>query len=80
MLFGKWAKKRQEETGEILPSGWIKLGIILGIPLILFFIMGMPIGVEYPELKGFNFKGGLYGRDSLIAFAGSIGLYGCVHR
>ncbi|MEZ5838204.1 MAG: ABC transporter permease subunit [Geminicoccaceae bacterium] len=75
ILFGTWARKRQEATGEILPSGWIRLGIIVGIPLVLYFIMGMPIGVEYPELKGFNFQGGIYARDSLIALWLALSIY-----
>ncbi|MEZ5848263.1 MAG: ABC transporter permease subunit [Geminicoccaceae bacterium] len=75
ILFGRWARRRQEETGEILPTGWIRSGIILGIPLVLFFIAGMPISLEYPELKGFNFQGGIYGRDSLIALWLALSVY-----
>ena len=29
MLFGRWAARRQEATGEILPTFWIKLGALL---------------------------------------------------
>ena len=29
------------------------------ISLIVFFIMGSPMTLEYPVLKGFNFKGGM---------------------
>ena len=29
MLFGRWATRRQEETGEILPTFWIKLAHLL---------------------------------------------------
>ena len=75
ILFGRWAKKRQEETGQILPSGWIRLGIIVIPTLLAFFVMGMPISLEYPELKGFNFTGGLFGRDSLIALWLALSLY-----
>jgi general L-amino acid transport system permease protein len=73
--FGRWAHKRQDETGQILPTFWIKLGILL-IPSILFYyIMGKPIGLEYPALKGFNFKGGFYMRNSLIALWFALSLY-----
>lgn len=74
-VFGRYAKRRQEETGDILPTFWIKLGIILIPAILMQFIMGKPIGLEYPELKGFNFKGGFYMRNSLIALTFALALY-----
>ena len=74
-IFGRWAKARQEATGDILPTFWIKLGILVIPALLFFFIMGRPIGLEYPELKGFNFKGGIYMRNSLIALWLALSLY-----
>jgi len=73
--FGRWANKRQELTGEILPTFWIKLGIFLVPTLLIFFIMGQPIGLQYPSLKGFNFTGGFYMRNSLIALWLALSLY-----
>ena len=35
-IFGKWAKARQEKTGDILPVFWIKLAIVI-IPTMLMF-------------------------------------------
>lgn len=74
-FFGSWAKKRQEATGEILPTFWIKLAIVVFPTLLFYLIMGRPIGVEYPELKGFNFSGGIYMRNSLIALWIALSLY-----
>jgi len=74
-VFGKWAKARQETTGQILPTFWIKLGILIVPALLAFFVMGMPISLSYPELKGFNFKGGLHLRNSLIALCLALSLY-----
>ena len=73
--FGRWATRRQQDTGEHLPEFWIQLGIIFGIPLLVYLIMGMPIGLEYPELKGFNFAGGIYARNSLIALTLALAIY-----
>ena len=36
VFFGKWAKAKQETTGVILPTGWIKLAIVL-VPTLLVF-------------------------------------------
>ena len=73
--FGRWAKKRQALTGEILPNGWIKLGIFFVPTVLVFFIMGQPIGLDLPVLKGFNFKGGLHLRNSLIALWLALSFY-----
>jgi len=75
VFFGRYAKRRQEETGQLLPTFWIKLGIFFIPTLIMYYIMGKPIGLEYPELKGFNFKGGFYMRNSLISLVVALSLY-----
>lgn len=74
-VFGRYATKRQEATGDILPTFWIKLGIFFVPSLLVFFVLGMPIGLEYPELKGFNFRGGVYMRDSLIGLWLALSIY-----
>ncbi len=55
----KWAKKRKELTGQPFPVFWGTLGVLFGLPLIVFFIAGMPLHWELPALKGFNFRGGI---------------------
>src|SRR6056297_393404 len=43
--------------------------------LLMYFIMGRPITLEYPELGGFNFSGGIQVRGSLIALWFALALY-----
>ncbi len=73
--FGRYATKRQELTGDVLPVFWIKLAILVLPVVIIYFIMGRPIGLEYPELKGFGFKGGLNIRRSLIVLWLALSFY-----
>jgi len=73
--FGRWATRRQQDTGEHLPEFWIQLGIIFGLPLLVFLAMGLPISLEYPELKGFNFRGGIYARESYVALTLALAIY-----
>ena len=73
--FGRWARKRQAETGGILPTFWIKLGILAVPALLAHFAMGMPVTLEIPELKGFNFRGGIFLRDSLIGLWLALSIY-----
>lgn len=74
-VFGRWAKARQDATGQILPTFWIKLAIFFVPSLLVFFASGMPITMEVPELKGFNFRGGLFMRDSLIGLWLALSVY-----
>ena len=53
-----WAKRRQVLTGERFPTFWASLGVLIGLPLLVFLVTGMPLAFEIPELKGFNFQGG----------------------
>ncbi len=74
-IFGKWAKARQERTGDILPTFWIKFAILVIPTVIMFYVMGKPVTLDYPALKGFNFSGGLHLRNSLISLWLALSLY-----
>ena len=54
-----WAKRRQIRTGRQFPLFWSGLVLVAGPPLIALVVMGFPIGFERPELRGFNFVGGV---------------------
>ena len=55
----KWAAKRQASTGQIFPLVRVALAILLGLPLITWWLTGAPTEMNVPELSGFNFKGGV---------------------
>jgi general L-amino acid transport system permease protein len=57
--FASWARKKQERTGEQSPVGLVALGLIIGLPVIVFFLAGTPATLEYPEKGRFNIRGGL---------------------
>jgi general L-amino acid transport system permease protein len=54
-----WAKRRQIRTGRQFPLFWSGLALVAGPPLVALVAMGFPIGFERPELRGFNFVGGV---------------------
>jgi general L-amino acid transport system permease protein len=54
----RWAQKRQDETGEQFPTLWVGLGIIFGLPTVVWLVFGAPTAMDVPALKGFNFVGG----------------------
>ncbi|WP_068081745.1 amino acid ABC transporter permease [Polycladidibacter stylochi] len=71
----RYAKRQQEQTGKRLPVGMLSLGILIVPALLAFFAAGMPLGLEYPELKGFNYKGGIHMRISLVALWLALSIY-----
>jgi general L-amino acid transport system permease protein len=54
-----WARRRLDLTGKTFPVGWTSLALIVGLPLAALFALGVPIGLEHPQLRGFNFVGGV---------------------
>jgi general L-amino acid transport system permease protein len=53
-----WARRRQEATGRRFPVLWASLGLLVALPVAAFLLTGRPVGLEQPELRGFNFAGG----------------------
>lgn len=47
----RWAKRRQRETGKLFPMFWVGVGILFGLPLVVFLITGSPLGWDYPVFK-----------------------------
>ncbi|TCO71529.1 amino acid ABC transporter permease [Rhodovulum euryhalinum] len=67
------ADRIQNATG-IRPTTWyLRLGVVL-LPLIALLVaLGFHLG--YPELRGFNFQGGIHMRNSLIALWLALSFY-----
>ena len=75
ILFAKYCKRKQDLTGVQYPVFWINFSVICSLPLIAFFISGMPISLEIPGLKGFNFRGGMHMSPELAALTFALGIY-----
>ncbi len=75
VVVARWAKKRQDATGEQFPVFWTGVGLVIGLPLIVFLITGSPLAWDLPALKGFNFQGGLPIIPELLALWLGLTLY-----
>ena len=54
-----WARRRQARTGAQFAVFWIGCVVIVGLPLVVLAATGFPIRFQKPELRGFNFVGGV---------------------
>lgn len=59
ILLIRWAARRRELTGRRFHSFYASIGILMVAPLIAAIITGFPVSWDIPQLKGFNFEGGL---------------------
>ena len=67
ILISRWARARQDATGRTFPVGWAGLGLVAGVPLIIYFILGQPLDFERPVPQRFNLKGGMNITPELVA-------------
>jgi general L-amino acid transport system permease protein len=70
-----WATKRQFATGQRFPAFWTGVGLVVGLPMIVFLLLGAPLTFDYPALKGFNFQGGADVPRAFCALLFSLVLY-----
>jgi len=73
--YRRYATRLLYQTGKLLPMGWPSLAILVAPSVLVYFLLGSPISLEYPELTGFNFKGGIQIRGSLIALWFALAIY-----
>ena len=71
----RWARRRQDATGLIFPVFSTSVAIFFGLPLLVLLLTGVPFSLDYPELRGFNFQGGLSIIPELIALSIALSIY-----
>jgi general L-amino acid transport system permease protein len=71
----RWAKQRQNRTGQPFHTFWTGFGLIVGLPLLAYVIMGAPLSWDTPALKGFNFGGGMVVIPELGALLAALTVY-----
>src|SRR5260221_6599129 len=52
----RWARLRQERTGQQFPTGWTGVGLVIGFPPAVFPARGPPPTLDWPGWRGFNFS------------------------
>jgi len=73
--FRRYATKLLFDTGRLLPTFWPSVGLFFVPVILMHFIMGQPITLDYPALSGFNFSGGTQLGGPLIALWFALSIY-----
>jgi len=80
IFFSKYAKKQRDQFGKQLPTFFISLGLIIGLPSLTFLIGGVSLSFEIPELEQLSttvyvYKGGVSIIPELISLALALSMY-----
>jgi general L-amino acid transport system permease protein len=74
-FMARWAKKRQEATGQPFHTIYAGIALVIGVPALVWIAGGAPVGTSWPELKGFNFVGGTVIQPEFTALLVGLVLY-----
>ncbi len=75
VVLSKWAKKRQDATGQTFPVFWSSLGMLIVFPVIAYYAAGSPIDWDMPVAGRFNLRGGANLPGAMIGLLLALVLY-----
>ena len=69
------AHRKQEKTGIQSPVGLVTLALVLGLPLLVFLLAGMPLSFVFPTAGRFNITGGVSVLPEFLALLFGLVIY-----
>ncbi len=75
VAYARFSSKRQEETGNKPPVWPVALGLIIGLPAIVWAVAGGGLVISKPVLRGFNFTGGTTVSPEFVALLIGLVIY-----
>ena len=75
LLLRSYARRQLFESGKLMRIWPIVVGLLIGLPLLAALVFGKPVTFEMPELKGFNFSGGLRVVPEFVALLLALSTY-----
>ena len=79
LIFRRWAHKRQDATGQIVPTLLPSAAAIILLPGLVYLMTGSPLGWDIPKLEGFNFVGGATLPPAFLALFVALTIYHAAH-
>ena len=58
-VYARMARAKQMADGQPRKVWPVALGLMLVLPVVVWYALGAPWEIEYPVLRGFNFRGGM---------------------
>ena len=79
----RWAAKRQQTTGQRFPVFWTGLGILIVLPMVVYYAAGQPVAWSLPEFsetgpilrRGYQAGAGMQMIPEMIAVLLALSLY-----
>ena len=71
----RWARRRQESTGQPFPKFWAGLALVILVPLAVFYAAGAPLEWEHAERTRFSLQGGAQLTPEFVALLLALSLY-----
>lgn len=75
VVFYIWARRRQERTGQQAPVFVITLALVVGLPVLVLLLAGVPLSFDYPKTGRFNITGGLEVLPEFAALLFGLSIY-----
>jgi general L-amino acid transport system permease protein len=75
LFYRSYAAKKQEKTGIQSPVGLVALGLVIGLPLAVFVVSGLPMTFDYPAPTRFNIAGGMTVQPEFLALLFGLVIY-----
>lgn len=79
VIFRRWAHKRQDSTGQIIPVFLPSAAVIILLPGIVYLVTGSPLAWDIPKIEGFNFVGGATLPPAFLALFVALTIYHAAH-
>jgi general L-amino acid transport system permease protein len=71
----RWARRRQMQTGQPFPAGWVGLALVVVLTGLVFIITGAPLSFDVPVKTRFNLSGGMTITPEFASLLLALGLY-----
>ena len=75
LWINKRATTKQQQTGQYVSTVLPTIAAVFGLPALTFVLTGMPIDWSFPELKGFNYRGGGFVLPAMLAVMVALVVY-----
>lgn len=69
------ARMRQMATGKQFPVLLISIALIVGLPLLGFLVVGLPVSIDFPQKGTFNLTGGMNVKPEFLSLYLALSFY-----